>query len=200
MDGLGGCPQVTFGELKTALERNNHRVVLVNVLGIQTHEGRIERVLACYEHERSERPNEPIYFAGQSAGGDAIRIAAERLASENRDACVAGVILLSPAMPRWVLFLTHVLFVTMAKRLVDLMLGRVVETTELEYEALVAPLPSHMREHIVAHRMPISGKEGRTLAFYPSKFKGYPFPTLHVYGDRDQWIAPHAQAKLGLML
>lgn len=204
MDGLGGCPYVTFGELKIVLEQKGHMVILSDIEGIATHEDRIQRVLTSFFNVRAKAPDEKIFLVGQSSGGSAVRIAAEKLAKkngeENQGSIIAGVIMLSPAMPRSIFFTTSVLAKVMAKRWLQLVLGQVVATTEAEFEALVAPLSAELRDTVIAHRQPISAKEGRQLAFRPAKFEGYPFPTLHIYGDHDHWISPRAQEKLNAKL
>lgn len=197
MDGLGGHPNVTFGPLREALSKKGHKTVIVGIENIETHEDRVKKVLAAFDKARREYPSERIVLVGQSAGGSAVRIAAERLSGEN---ALAGVTMLSPAMPRFVWFATKQLFRVMSGRLLDIILGRTLYSEPWEFEALVSPLPADLRKTVISNRQPVPGKEARTLALFPPRFRGYRFPTLLVHGERDQWVAPRAQEALASML
>ena len=127
-----------------------------------------------------------------------MRIAAEHL--EQEGARLTGVIQLSPAMPFGIISMTKSLWRVMKGRLRELLSGKMIFPTAAEYELLVAPLPNSIRDAIIAVRQPVSGTEGRTLAFFPPRFVGYAFPTLHIFGKCDAWISPSAQRKLGKKL
>lgn len=191
VDGLGGHPKTTFGGLMEALKE--HDVVLVDTEFVYEHEDRVQFVLDAYR----ECGDKDVFLIGQSAGGSAVRVAAERL--EKMGKHLSGVVLLSPAMPRGIPFMTTTLVDVMLPRWKELLLGLTIFSTEEEYRALVTPLPL-ASEYAVTNRRPISGVEGRMLAFLPPKFVGYSFPTLHIFGGKDRWIAPRAQRKLARKL
>jgi pimeloyl-ACP methyl ester carboxylesterase len=198
-DGLGGHPSTTFGELKNELEGLGHIVILLDVDGIKTHSERVERLITCYT--QIWKQGELIYFIGQSAGGSAVRIAAEKIFSNPRlPRLLTGVCMLSPAIPRGIFFLTWTLFCRMSYRLSELLLGKMIEMGEDEYASLVLPIASDKYAEVVANRQAISGAEGRELAFYPPKLESNHFKTLHIYGTDDRWIAPSAQRKLSFWM
>jgi alpha-beta hydrolase superfamily lysophospholipase len=187
VDGLGGHPETTFGCLKKTLEQMGHKVVLIDTPGVRTHEDRVQLILDEYTLQHGG----DIFLVGQSAGGSAVRIAAERL--EKLGKCLTGIIQLSPAMPFGIVFMTWPLARVMKGRLWELFLGRSISTTMREYKTLVSPLSQEVEYEIVTSRQPVPGLEGRTLAFNPPRFVGYSFPTLHIFGSEDRWIAPRAQ-------
>ncbi len=193
VDGLGGHPEVTFDFLKRKLLSADHEVVVIDTSSVVTHEDRVRLVLdAYYSHVTG---SEAVFLVGQSAGGSAVRIVAERLHQLRRP--LAGVVMLSPAMPWGIQYMTETLWKVMRGRVSDLMLGRMIRTTEHEYRVLVEPGIHSNIERAVRHRTMISGNEARTLAFVPPVFHGYNYPTLHVFGDQDRWINCKAQWKLG---
>lgn len=203
VDGIGGCPHVTFGELQSALG-TQHAVVIADTSDVKTHNDRITRALRLYERACLDH-NSEIYLAGQSAGGGAVRIVAEEI--EKRDTAagyasrLTGVILLSPAVPRFVLYLTLPLLKLMLVRVLHLLFGWTMHSTEKEFGILTGPMPSSTKGRVISNRTAFPGKETRELAFFPRKLRGYRrFRTLHVYGTRDSWIAPSAQEKLGRLL
>jgi pimeloyl-ACP methyl ester carboxylesterase len=196
MDGLGGHPQTTFGRLKTYLEQSNHKVVLLPIEGIETHEDRISRILT--EYYRQDNPKY-TFLLGQSAGGGAARVVAATLDYSNLP--LGGVILLSQSMPLGVSYLTLSLAKRIIWRLPSLLLGKTIETTSDEYLDLVNPLSPELFEQswfadIVSTRQDFPGKEARELAFWPRKFREYSFPTLAIYGDHDQWVSPGGHRKV----
>lgn len=199
MDGLAGHPLTTFGALKNKLETKDHSVIILDFEGIRTHEDRIKRVLDSYQHVAAVKQDERIFLVGQSAGGSAVRIAGERIGEGGN---LAGVIMLSPAMPRSIWFLTLTLFMTMAKRVTELLFGKNATShlTEQEHLALVSPIDKELGMQAVSNRPDIPLKEARKLAFYPDQLGQCPFPILHVYGEKDQWIAARAQRKLCAIL
>lgn len=196
MDGLGGIPSTTFSGLKGELEKDGHRVVLINVDGIECHNDRIWRVTKTYNNERTSSPGEQIYLVGQSAGGSAVRICAENLQSSG-GSMPDGIILLSPAMPRFVWFTTPVLAWLMIKYIWKLLFARRIFITSEDFLKLIGPIDQNGGD---VRMKGIPGKEARSLAFYPRKFRGCSCPVLLIYGDMDNWIAPRAQIKLGDML
>lgn len=191
MDGLAGHPKTQFGTLKKVLEHRGHQVVLCDVKGIRTHEDRVQLVLEAFRICRDER----IFLLGQSAGGSAVRIAAERLEKEGKS--LSGVILLSPAMPSRILFATRPLLKIMLKRWRDFLFAESITLAEDEFETLVSPILETLRDEILASRQPISIPEARRLAFFPPRFVGSSFPVLLICGAKDKWIAPGAQIRLG---
>lgn len=194
MDGLGGVPSITFAELKRVLEKGGHKVLIVDVDGIETHEDRIERVTRCYREERSRSKN-PIILIGQSAGGSAVRIATERL-ELSKEMPPDGIILMSSAMPRFIWFTTKVLAKLMAKHIWKLLFARRIILPKADISKLLEPISRNTDDLEV---QVIPGKEARHLAFWPRSFRGCSCPVLLVYGDDDNWIAPSAQKKLGKM-
>jgi alpha-beta hydrolase superfamily lysophospholipase len=195
VDGLGGHPETTFRELKVALESVGNRVIILDTTRVVTHEDRVKMI----ENEYAKQLNssEQIFLVGQSAGGSAVRILAERL---NRSGLhLSGVVLLSPAMPFGIYFMTAKLFLVMLVRFIQLLLGRTISMTDSEFEMLTSPIAEEMRD-VISKRQMVSGVEGRKLAFFPPKFVGYSYPTLQIFGREDKWIAPRAQRKLGKML
>lgn len=198
IDGLAGHPETTFNSLKRYLMVYGYNVLVPNIdeTNVITHSDRVSLVLNEYKkHNKIE--SDFIFLVGQSAGGSAVRIAAEKIEKEGLK--VTGVILLSPAMPRGIFFMTKCLFKVMKKRLLDLFLGRVIKTTESEYSSLVEPVQRDIKDSI-KNRRPIQGIEGRELAFFPPKFIGYSFPTLHIFGSSDNWISPKAQKNFQTLL
>jgi len=193
VDGLGGHPKTTFGFLKKELVRQGHEVILLDTSGVRSHQDRIQLVLNEYYRHSGK-----VFFVGQSAGGGAVRVAAEWLSKKKSP--VAGVIQLSPSVPRGILFMTAPLWSVMKKRLWDLIRGNLVKTTGEEYKTLVGYVAPELRDEVYESRTPISCVEARELALYPAKFQGYGFPTLHIYGDRDPWISPKAQGRLNLQM
>jgi len=186
VDGLGGHPDTTFGLLQKELEQDGHTVLILDTSRVQTHEDRIRLVLcACSKH-----PTEDVVLVGQSAGGSAVRVAAERL--ERQGKRLAGVILLSPAMPFGIPFMTMPLLRVMAGRLAELFLGKDIFPTKEEFGTLTAPLAPEVSGEAVAMRQSIPGREARTLAFAPPKFVGYTTPTHYIFGKSDAWVAPRA--------
>ena len=194
VDGLGGHPEVTFGYLKKVLNKGGHTVVLPSTFHVHSHEDRVHLALRAFDM----CDDTSIFLLGQSAGGSAVRIAAERLSKVGRH--LSGVIQLSPAMPFGILFMTPTLLRAIGKRWHELLRGEKIIPTREEYAALVSPLQREIQDRIVSWRQPISGKEARTLALAPPRFDGYTFPTLHIFGDQDKWIAPSAQFKLSKKL
>jgi alpha-beta hydrolase superfamily lysophospholipase len=192
MDGLGGLPEVTFKSLRETLEKRGFDVSLAKVDGIQTHEDRIRRVIsACNELDARK---EKIFLLGLSAGASATRIAAERLSRAERK--IAGVILISQAMPSGYFFLTMQLLKAMLRHLRELLLAKPIETTGEEYLNLIEPLSERHRNQMVYNRQTIPGAEARRLAFASYKLKGYSYPTLAIYGSDDRWIATRAHRQV----
>ncbi|MEI6057348.1 MAG: alpha/beta fold hydrolase [bacterium] len=202
MDGLGGRPEVTFASLKKALELEGHKVVLVNVEGIQTDGDREQRVLNAFYVEKALGENEQkedrkIFLLGHSAGGGAVRKAAERLSG---DKALSGIIVGSQSMPRFVPFMTRQLFMSMLGQFHNLVLGRPINTTAAQYKRLIEPMPETQKRVAIQERQTIAGREARKLAFYPDSLKDYACPTLYIWGSKDQWISASAHRKLYLML
>lgn len=195
MDGLGGRPEVTFHPLVSQLSAAGHKVVFAPIDSIRTHTDRVARVIQAF-NKASEDPQEKIFLVGQSAGGSAVRIAAERLTEMGRTAQLKGVIMLSPAMPMGILYMTKPLFKVMLGRFLDLILGRTIHATAEEYAQLVEPYVPDGKHDLVASRIPIPGPEARELALYPNRLRNYQVPTLVLYGDQDRWISPDAHRKL----
>lgn len=192
IDGLGGHPEITFGLLSDFLEEDSHEVIIPDTSKVVTHEDRVQLALNAY-HENA-KDGESIFFVGQSAGGSAVRIATERLYQQKIQ--LAGVALLSPAMPWGIQYMTRTLLNVMRGRVKELLLGRVIRTTTHEYRTLVEPGLNDRVLQAVIHRTAISGKEARTLAFFPPRLGYHNSPTLLVYGTRDEWINPRAQEEL----
>lgn len=185
--GFGDDPQMVFSELRDVLRGEGHNVIVLDPSCVLTHEERVTLVLDAYEVVSG---SEEVCFIGQSAGGSAVRIAAERLSELGKP--LGGVILLSPAMPRWISYVTWTSCKIIFWRLMDLLCGRRIVIREDEYVKLVSPVAFN-RKQVVAARTPMSGVEGRTLAFLPPSFKGYSYPTLLMFGSEDKWINPKAQ-------
>ncbi|MFA6339100.1 MAG: alpha/beta hydrolase [Candidatus Paceibacterota bacterium] len=197
--GLGHHPETTFKPIKDRLEQEGHEVIILDTSHINTHEDRVQLVLKEYDkYYIGAHIGVDVFLLGQSAGGSAVRIAAERLEKEGKP--LAGVILLSPAMPFGIFFMTLPLWNIMKKRWAEILFGKVINPTEEEFETLLAPLAKEGRAETLASRRSISGIESRTLAFNSPRFVGYKFPTLHIFGDCDKWIAPSAQRKLSKKL
>ncbi|MEX1120340.1 MAG: alpha/beta hydrolase family protein, partial [Candidatus Paceibacterota bacterium] len=192
VDGLAGHPEYTFSALQSALEANGHIVNTIDTSAVASHADRVKLALCAYDTAMK-----PVVFVGQSAGGSAVRIAAERLEKEGKP--LAGVVLLSPAMPRGILFMTRALWSVMKGRVREVFLGKPIRPTEKEYTTLIEPLPFIEGFAAIRSRQVVSGIECRDLLF-PPKFVGYSYPTLHIWGVEDRWIAPSAQRKLNTML
>lgn len=195
MDGLGGHPDTTFGSLRNVLESDGHKVVIIDTSSVVSHEDRVKLILEAYNNLGGNRD---LFLLGQSAGGSAVRITAEKL--ENMGKLLGGVILLSPAMPFGVWFVTLSLMKVMLANLREFLFGQTVTITEIEHLTLVEPIAIKASPELITKRQPISCIEGRELAFYPPKFVGYKFPTLHIFGEKDAWISPRAQRVFSKML
>jgi len=197
-DGLGGNPEVNFCNLKSELENAGHKIVLVNTADVYDHEDRVNRVLKAYTDACSTNHSLKIFLLGYSAGGSAVRIVAEKY--NDSDGGPDGVIMLSPAMPRFVWFCTGTLVRIMFWRTFSLLFAKTLNMTENETSQLLGPLSKNMLDQLISASIPISTKEARKLAFFPNKFLGFKCPVLHIYGDADRWISPRAQRKLADML
>lgn len=189
VDGLAGRPETTFGSLKDELEQGGHRVVLIDTSRVVTHEDRVQLVLNCYNNSMDEE----VFFIGLSAGGSAVQVAAERIGKSEH---LEGAILLSPAMPRGVFFMTRPLGWLILARLKNLLMDTTIVPTAEEYEELVSPLPEELREEILGARQPISSKEAFILTVRPPKLGKYHCPTLLIYGSEDRWITPQSYWEL----
>ena len=201
MDGLGGLPAQTFKLLKTILEAKDqavrNEVILAQIEGIRTHEDRIQQVLELFRavQDRAKREGIKIFLVGQSAGGSAVRIAASRLKGQKE---LAGVILLSQAMPRGIVFMTMPLAKAMWAKVRSVLFGEVIHTTEEQYGSLIEPIPVTEWADAVLNRQPLSGPESRDLAlwFNTPALQSYECPTLDIWGELDQWISATAHRKL----
>jgi len=201
MDGLGGNPEITFRELKIALEAVGFSVHLLDPKGIKTHEDRVRRVIGKVEELRHADPQAELVLIGQSAGGSAVRIAAERLRHVHHP--VAGVVMLSPAMPRGIFFTTRTLFKLMVKHTLSLCFGiGTGEAGEIvlkraDHAKLLSPISDTDGHEAVATAPGLPWRECRTLAFDPQplgKLDGV--SVLLVYGNLDRWVSSSAHRKL----
>lgn len=196
-DGLAGLPTMTFGTLRTALIEAGHKALFVDMSHVETHEDRIGAVQKAYNQALAL--GEKVFLVGQSAGGSAVRVVAEDLCQVtggHSGEHLQGIIMLSPAVPSGQIFMTIPLCKVILRRAWDLLRGRMVNPTAEEYESLVAPLPERVREHVIESRQAVSGIEARTLAFSPPPLRKIGVPVLHIFGNKDTWIAPYAQRKL----
>lgn len=201
MDGLGGDPETTFGELKLRLESEGHRVVILCTTGIHTHEGRVMAVIEAFGKLMSVDSRTKIFLIGFSAGGSAVRLAAAQIGKhlESKER-LGGVILLSQAMPRGINYLTWPLLRTMLWRTFHLIFGLDIDSSEAEYRRLIEPVSNDRRDEVVRSRTTIPGPEARTLALWAPKFERYSYPSLVIYGSSDRWIAPRAHRKMIALL
>jgi pimeloyl-ACP methyl ester carboxylesterase len=197
MDGLGGHPEVTFGELKIELERGGHKVVYAEVEGINSHDERIQRIVDAFYKERFTAQDK-IFLVGQSAGGGALRSAAKVLSRRNEE--VSGVILLSPSMPRFEWFMTKPLAKCILRHLWRLFLAQDINSTQEQYESIIDPVAAELKTKVIENRLALPGRESRTLAFWPPPLTCYSYRTLYVYAEHDNWIATSAHKRLCLKL
>ena len=194
MDGLGGHPELTFGELKHAFDILHH-VVFADIEGIVTHEDRVQSVIRSFKagQKMLDKMNESdrrIILIGQSAGGSAVRVAAARLRD---DKSLSGIVTMSQAPSRHILYTTPELTKAMVGRSKDLLLGHNIDLTREEYSSFVMPMNGNLQK-FVDGRQTVPGREARTLAsfFWAPKLERYDRPTLVIYPEKDQWIAPSA--------
>lgn len=200
MDGLGGNPDTTFRELRLRLENDGHRVVLARVEGIRTHEDRVKIVQSSFEN-MCKFTSEGIFLVGFSAGGSAVRIASERIQNDSAySKRLKGVALLSQAMPRGINYLTWPLVRTMFWRILHLIFGWDIDSTEAEYQRLIEPVGDDRRNEVVRNRTTIPGQEARTLAFWAPRFLGYSYPSLVIFGSQDRWVSTRAHRKIAALL
>lgn len=197
MDGLGGLPEMTFGGLRHSLSSYGHKIVLCRTEGIERHEQRVIRVL---EAITSTLNRGDTFLLGQSAGGGAVRRAAEILCRKKDDFGIKGLILLSQSMPRYRLYMTPYLLRNMLQRMYHLVCAKDISPTEKEYARVVEPLSEELRPLMIKYRQMIPGKEARELAFNAPKLGIYHVPLLVIYGEKDRWISPRAHANLGQKL
>jgi pimeloyl-ACP methyl ester carboxylesterase len=194
MDGLAGNPAITFAELSQVLARAGHSVELVSIRDIDIHEDRIWAVKCSYQKARRSRPSESIVLLGYSAGGSAARILTERL-SDTSITPPDGLIMLSPAMPRWIWYSTTTLAWMMLRRIMDILFARRIRLSDAELLKLLGPVPRDMLPKILGKQIPIAGGEARKLIF-PDPLGVVNCPVLHIWGDQDRWIRPKAQHSL----
>ena len=204
--GLGDCPSETFTGLKKSLENKGHTVLIPETDMVRTHKDRIALTMGEYQRivrrlKRKELKEVPIFLLGQSAGGSAVRVVAEELSMKG-DARLAGVILLSPAMPRswkfhWLRSGTDATRRFLSRHWREILFGKMINQTVMEFEARVAPLAEEIRDRVLVSRQPVPGAEMRTLALWPPAIGVYLYPTLHLYGSNDSCIEPKAQAAFG---
>jgi alpha-beta hydrolase superfamily lysophospholipase len=188
MDGLGGTPYVTFSCLKERVEKEGHKVVYLPVNGIKTHSDRVKRIIDGVE--AFYKPEGKLFLVGQSAGGSAVRIACEDLNTAKK---VSGIILLSPAMPRGIWYMTWTLFWTMLnwRYIWKLLLGiGEIVLRRLDYVQLISPIKCDLLDHASSRISPISSQEIRELAFNPPSLQPIHVHTLIIYGKRDKVIRP----------
>ena len=197
VDGLGGNPRRTFEQLSRLLSDQEYRIILADMQQVQTHEDRVQAALSAFSQATTDH-NANIYLVGLSAGGSAARIAAERLGTHPR---LTGLILLSPAMPRWVWFTTWTLAKVMLGYLWEMLFGRgYINIKTYEYTALIAPSDTEEAKEAAGHRIDISIEEARQLAFWPPSLGVCKCPTLIIGGDQDRWILPRAISTLAVMM
>jgi alpha-beta hydrolase superfamily lysophospholipase len=194
MDGLGGTPHVTFSYLSDRAEKEGHTVVYLPVNGITTHSDRVKRVVDGVE--AFYKPEGKLFLVGQSAGGSAVRIACEDLGIAKK---VSGIILLSPAMPRGIPYMTWTLFFTMIKwRYAWKLLcgvGDIVMQQD-DYMKLISPVRDELLNHVSSRISQISSKEIQELAFHPQEIQPIHVPTRIIYGKKDRVINPASFRKL----
>lgn len=204
--GLVDCPKETFAELRKTLENKGHLVVIPDTEDVHTHQDRITLVMDEYrrvlrESRHKESGKVQIFLVGQSAGGSAVRVVAEEL-HQKGDTYLKGVVLLSPAMPRslrfrWLRSSTESTRAFFKHHFAEIMSGKMIDQTAMEFEARVAPLADDVRDRVLASRQPVPGAEMRTLALWPPRMRVYLYPTLHLYGAQDSCIDPVVQGKFG---
>lgn len=200
--GLGDCPSVAACSLQERLEKQGYSVIVPETAWIHDHDDRIYMTL--HEYYRAVKGEGPVFLIGQSAGGSAVRVTAEVLHHEGSHR-LAGVILLSPAMPRsvdllWLRSSTPATQKLMKRHWREILSGEMIDQTAVEFESRVAPLAPEVRDEVLASRQPVPGAEARTLALWPPKMGIYVYPTLHVWGSIDACIDPKAQATLSRKL
>jgi pimeloyl-ACP methyl ester carboxylesterase len=191
MDGLAGNPAITFAELSQVLARAGHSVELVSIRDIDIHEDRIGAVTNAFKKARRLMREEKIVLLGHSAGGSAVRIAAERLHDTPPD----GLIMLSPAMPRWIWFSTTTLAWMMLRRIRDMLFARRIRLSDAELLKLLGPVPGDMLPKVLGKQISIAGGEAKKLIF-PDPLGVVNCPVLHIWGGQDRWLAPRAQVAL----
>lgn len=192
VDGLAGNPNVTFNGLKTALEKEGHKVHLMPVNDIVTHQDRVSRVSRVYEQVRADFPNDRHFIIGQSAGGSAVRLAVAKLDKEYQP---HGIILLSPAMPRGISFATKPLVRVMLRNVFSLIFRSQIALSDKDYSDLISPLPDDVLSSLSGTQVLISTSEARELAFFPAQYLPISCNCTIIYGDCDRWINPDAQEK-----
>ena len=198
VDGLGGNPRGTFEHLSRLLSGKEYRIILANTQQVRTHEDRVQAVLSAFSQATTTDHNADIYLVGLSAGGSAARIIAERLGNHSR---LTGLIMLSPAMPRWVWFTTWTLAKVMLGHVREMILGRgFISLTTNEYLRLIAPAAGEEAQDYAGNRIGISIAEARQLAFWPPGLGVCQCPTLIIGGDQDRWISPRATSTLAVMM
>lgn len=193
VDGLAGNPNFTFASLKNALEKINHKVHLMQVAGILTHQDRIDFVLKEINRVREEFPKDRYFLVGQSAGGSAVRCAAATLVVTEKP---HGIVLLSPAMPSGISFTTIPLARVMMKYWFSLFCRSHIILDNKDYINLLSPLRDNDRDKIIGIQIPISSREARKLAFNPDPYVPVGCNCTIVYGSKDRWISPRAYERL----
>lgn len=189
VDGLAGNPRTTFSSLRQELEEHEVRVEMLPSLPVTCHSDRTSDVLRMVK--RSQKWG-PVHLVGQSAGGSAVFNAAPRIHNPN----FKSIILLSPAMPRGINYMTKTLLWIMLRNLHNLFGKKPFSLGGLDLLSLLSPVPQELCNEITRDSVPISPKEARELAFLPPKLGRISVPCLHIYGAKDRWISPWAQVNL----
>lgn len=196
VDGLSGNPRLTFFYLASALSVANHTVVFLPdlpYLPVVSHSNRVEDIYRAFNRVKGDSS---VFLIGQSAGGSAVLQATSRIT----DSRLRGIVILSPAMPSGINYLTPTLFRIMFHNLYRLFGNKPFKLKDEELLALLHPVPDKYRDRIIRDQTEIHPREARRLAFFPPRLRPIGVPCLHLYGAQDRWISPSAQVRLSASL
>lgn len=196
VDGLSGNPKSTFFYLASAPSVASHKVVFLPDLPdlpVISHSDRVDDICRAFNRVKGDSG---VFLIGQSAGGSAVLQASSRIT----DSRLRGIVILSPAMPSGINYLTPTLFRVMCHNFYRLFGNKPFKLRDEELLALLHPVPDKYRDRVIRDQTEIHPREARRLAFFPPRLRPIGVPCLHIFGAQDRWISPWAQIRLSARL
>ena len=180
---------------KTHLVYQGHRVLYLNATPKTGKATFMDRVKILYD--AVEASTEPVHIIGQSAGGLATLIVANKLPHK-----VRGVIAVSPAMPRGISPLGLPLLRIMWRYQIAMWRNKLINVETSDYTELALNGVVKDRKFFPDFRKPISGREATELStpWLQPKLGNIKVPVVYVYGNQDQWVSPRAHAEFARKL
>lgn len=188
---IGGLAdsEESFRPWKEVLQTKQQTVQYINVqpIGNQGFGRRLNTLL----HEVSQS-SKKVCIIGQSAGGLAALIAANNYPEK-----VAGIIAVSPAMPKGISPIGWPLRRVMWRYYYNMFKSHLIYVSTKDYATLALGGVADP-EKLLKHRDVISGREAYELATpeLQPELGDIEIPVVHIYGGKDNWVKPSAQEKL----